>query len=141
MLLIESPRPYLYYFLFILSCIIEKEGLMTHSNANFMITLANEAWPMEPNTNSLLHPTLLSCDHPFPNGLRFLKRDLLGKYNPSLWALVYLCVFQFDALSWKKGFLVKHHDKKRLNVKFQFLLISHSVLVKISLNFMIILFI
>ena len=76
---------------------------MTHSNANFMITLANEAWQMEPNTNSLLHPTLLSRDHPFPNGLRFLTRDLFGKHNPSLMALVYLCVFQFDTLSWKKG--------------------------------------
>ena len=54
-----------------------------------MITLANEVWQMEPNTNSLFHPTLLSCDHPFRNGLHLLKRDLFGEHNPSLMALVF----------------------------------------------------
>ena len=43
-----------------------------------------------------------------------------------------LCVFQFDTLLWKKGVSCKYHEKKRLNAKFQFLLISPSVLVKIS---------
>ena len=53
-----------------------------------MITLANEVWQIEPNTNSLFHPTFLSYDHPFPNGLHFLKTDLFREHNPSLTALV-----------------------------------------------------
>ena len=53
-----------------------------------MITLVNEVWQMEPN--SLFHPTLLFCDHPFPNGLHFLKIGLFVEHNPSLTALVYL---------------------------------------------------
>ena len=54
-----------------------------------MITLANEVWQMQTNTNSLFHPTLLSCEHPFPNGLHFLKGDMFGEHNPSLTALVH----------------------------------------------------
>ena len=53
-----------------------------------MITLANEVWHIESNTNSLFHPTLLSCDHLFPNGLLFLKEDLFREHNLSLTALV-----------------------------------------------------
>ena len=72
---------------------------MTNSNTNFinveflekkfMTTITNEVWQMEPNTNSLFHPTLLSSDQPFPNGLHFLKRGLFGEHNPSLTALVF----------------------------------------------------
>ena len=58
--------------------------VVTFLEKKSMITLANEAWQMEPNTYSLFHPTLLSCDH----GLHFLKRDLLREHNPSLTALV-----------------------------------------------------
>ena len=38
--------------------------------------------------------------------------------------------FSIYALSWKRVFLVKCHEKKTLIAKFKFLLISHSVLVK-----------
>ena len=58
-----------------------------------MITLANEAWQMGTNTSSLVHPTVLSCDKPFPNSLQFpKKKNLFGEHNPSTTAFVFIQV-------------------------------------------------
>ena len=72
--------------------------VVTFLEKKSMITLASEVWKMEPNTNNLFHPTLLSCDHPFSNGLHFLNRDL-GPYSPIILKNI-LCLCLQDLQIW-----------------------------------------
>ena len=61
--------------------------------------MENEVWQMEPNTNSLFHPTLLSYDHPFPNGLHFQKRDLFESLRALVTGLPLSGKYEFNPLA------------------------------------------
>ena len=74
----------------------------------------------------------------FSFGQNFIKLHgcivyLKFHHMPLSFFYVHVCIFQFDSLSWMKRVSCK--------IPFFFLLISHSILIKISWNFMVILFI